>query len=69
MLPYPQSEKIDRDYMQQLLFSLEEYFHNTFSRNRDVVIDPKTRLVLVSPNGTKYRVVVNNDGTLTTQPA
>jgi FtsP/CotA-like multicopper oxidase with cupredoxin domain len=69
MLPYPQNERIDRDYMQQLLFSLEEHFRGTFFRNQDVVIDPKTRFILVSPNGTRYRVVVNNDGTLTTQPA
>jgi len=69
MLPYPQNERIDHNYIRQLLFSLEELFRSSFSRNQDVIIDPKTRLILVSPNGTKYSVVVNNDGTLTTQPA
>jgi hypothetical protein len=38
-------------------------------RNSDVYIVGGTRLILVSPNGTKYSVVVANDGTLSTEAA
>lgn len=36
---------------------------NSFKRNQDVEV--RTRLILASPNGTRYQVTVSNLGVLT----
>jgi hypothetical protein len=38
-----------------------------YRKDADLLINPQVRLVLVSPNGTRYRVKVDNNGVLSTE--
>lgn len=65
-LPNP-PDKYEKDYFQRLLGRLEWLLNFVYFRDRDVIIEPKTRFILVAPNGNKYAVKVTNEGNLFTE--
>jgi hypothetical protein len=67
MLPSPRENRIDREYIQNLVLKLEEILQRVYRKDADLLINPQVRLVLVSPNGTRYRVKVDNNGVLSTE--
>lgn len=61
-LPKP-SEKYSRDDQARLQATLEQADAANHKRGRDVEINPG-RLILTSPDGTRWSVTVSNAGTL-----
>jgi hypothetical protein len=61
-LPTPSIQYSEKDQAQtRNILELED--RNNHKRNRDVEIGT-SRLILTSPNGTRYRITVSNAGTL-----
>jgi hypothetical protein len=61
-LPTPSLQYSEKDQVQtRNILELED--RNNHKRNRDVEIGT-SRLILTSPNGTRYKVEVSNAGTL-----
>jgi hypothetical protein len=61
-LPTPSIQYSEKDQAQtRNILELED--RNNHKRNRDVEIGA-SRLILTSPNGTRYRITVSNAGTL-----
>lgn len=63
-LPNPPSSYVQSD-QQELRRQVELSDQQNHKRNRDVEIGT-ARLILTSPNGTRYALVVSNTGTLST---
>lgn len=61
-------EDYDKNYLNYLISEIEYQTGITFNKGERIQINggDATELVLVSPNGTKYKVSVANDGTLST---
>ena len=61
-------EDYDKNYLNYLISEIEYQTGMTFNKGERIQINggDATELVLVSPNGTKYKVSVANDGTLST---
>lgn len=59
----PASERYDPREQNSMRALIEREDLNSFKRNQDVEI--RTRLILASPNGTRYQVTVSNLGILT----
>lgn len=66
ILPNP-PDSFKKEYFQLLLEKIESLFRFVYFKDRDMIVEPNTRLILVSPNGNKYAVKVANDGTLFTE--
>ena len=62
VVPVPR-EKYDRELMTQAfrVFSLE--FGETYTKGQDLEI-PDARLILKSPNGTRWSITVSNSGVI-----
>ena len=58
--------KFDSDYQNYLVSEIEYRDGLSFKKGERIEVGggDQTELVLVSPNGTKYKVSVANDGTL-----
>lgn len=58
----------DKNYLNYLISEIEYQTGITFNKGERIQIGggDATELVLVSPNGTKYKVSVADNGTLTT---
>jgi|TARA_X000001382_G_scaffold128153_1_gene117216 uncharacterized cupredoxin-like copper-binding protein len=58
--------KFDSDYQNYLVSEIEYRDGLSFKKGERIQVGggDQTELVLVSPNGTKYKVSVANDGTL-----
>jgi len=58
----------DKNYQNYLVAELEYQSGLTFNKGERVEVNggDQTELVLVSPNGTKYKISVDNSGNLTT---
>ena len=63
-LPFPPAD-YNRDTEAQRNLILEQADAKTFKRDADIEIKTPQRLILVSPNGTKWKITVDNSGTLT----
>ena len=61
-------EDYDKNYLNYLISEIEYQTGMTFNKGERIQINggDSTELVLVSPNGTKYKVSVADDGTLST---
>ena len=61
-------EDYDKNYLNYLISEIEYQTGMTFNKGERIQINggDATELVLVSPNGTKYKVSVADDGTLST---
>lgn len=61
-------EDYDKNYLNYLISEIEYQTGMTFNKGERIQINggDATELVLVSPNGTKYKVSVANDGSLST---
>ena len=61
-------EDYDKNYLNYLISEIEYQTGMTFNKGERIQINggDATELVLVSPNGTKYKVGVADDGTLST---
>ena len=61
-------ENYDKNYLNYLISEIEYQTGMTFNKGERIQINggDATELVLVSPNGTKYKVSVADDGTLST---
>ena len=61
-------EDYDKNYLNYLISEIEYQTGMTFNKGERIQINggDATELVLVSPNGTKYKVSVTDDGTLST---
>ncbi len=55
-----QYDQLDQNMMRNII---ERDDLQNFKRNQDVEV--RTRLILASPNGTRYQIVVSNIGVLT----
>lgn len=62
-LPFPPAD-YDRNFEAQRNALIEQADAKTRKRTEDVEIKDPVRLILVSPNGTKYKLVVDNSGNL-----
>ena len=62
------SEDYDKNYLNYLISEVEYQTGITFNKGERIQINggDATELVLVSPNGTKYKVSVADNGTLST---
>jgi uncharacterized cupredoxin-like copper-binding protein len=62
------SEDYDKNYLNYLISEIEYQTGMTFNKGERIQINggDATELVLVSPNGTKYKVSVADDGSLST---
>ena len=62
------SEDYDKNYLNYLISEIEYQTGMTFNKGERIQINggDATELVLVSPNGTKYKVSVADNGTLST---
>lgn len=58
----------DKNYFSYLISELESMTGLTLSKGERIEINAgdQTELVLVSPNGTKHKLTVDNAGTITT---
>ena len=61
-------EDYDKNYLNYLISEIEYQTGMTFNKGERIQIKggDATELVLVSPNGTKYKVSVADNGTLST---
>lgn len=61
-------EDFDRNYLNYLISEIEYQTGITFNKGERILVGggDATELVLVSPNGTKYKVSVADNGTLST---
>ncbi len=61
-------EDYDKNYLNYLISEIEYQTGMTFNKGERIQINggDATELVLVSPNGTKYKVSVADNGTLST---
>ena len=61
-------EDYDKNYLNYLISEIEYQTGMTFNKGERIQINggDSTELVLVSPNGTKYKVSVADNGTLST---
>ena len=61
-------EDYDKNYLNYLISEIEYQTGMTFNKGERIQINggDATELVLVSPNGTKYKVSVTDNGTLST---
>ncbi len=61
-------EDYDKNYLNYLISEIEYQTGMTFNKGERIQINggDATELVLVSPNGTKYKVSVSDNGTLST---
>lgn len=62
------SEDYDKNYLNYLIAEIEYQTGITFNKGERILVGggDATELVLVSPNGTKYKVSVADNGTLST---
>jgi|TARA_Y100001970_G_C13587614_1_gene533899 hypothetical protein len=62
------SEQYNKDYQTYLISEIEYQTGITFNKGERIEVNGQdsTELVLVSPNGTKYKVSVDNSGNLST---
>ena len=61
-------EDYDKNYLNYLISEIEYQTGITFNKGERILVGggDATELVLVSPNGTKYKVSVADNGTLST---
>ena len=61
-------EDYDKNYLNYLISEIEYQTGMTFNKGERIQINggDATELVLVSPNGTKYKVSVADNGTIST---
>lgn len=62
-LPNPPAT-YSRDDQSQLRTELAQESQRTLKKNADIDIGTKARLFLHSPDGSRFKIVVANDGTL-----
>jgi len=67
-LPDP-SDNYDPSRERQCNAELEKADRENHKRGRDVELGQKERVIMRSADGTRWALVVNNDGTLTTSAA
>tara|TARA_B100000900_G_C20584422_1_gene718907 strand:- start:325 stop:552 length:228 start_codon:yes stop_codon:yes gene_type:complete len=62
------SEDFDKNYLNYLISEIEYQTGITFNKGERIQINggDATELVLVSPDGSKYKVTVDNSGNLST---
>jgi hypothetical protein len=62
-LPSP-PHKYDRAHAQQVLEELRRSDQENFKSGRDVRLERGERLILRSPNGTRFKITVDNAGVI-----
>lgn len=62
------SDNYDREYFNYLITEIEYQTGLNFSKGERIIVNggDNTELVLISPNGTKYKISVDDSGNLTT---
>jgi len=65
ILPNPPGAYL-QSYFAPILQQIAKLLTNSYQKNQDVELNADQRLIIVSPNGTRYEIVVDNSGTLTT---
>lgn len=68
ILPRPYSSDINTSYINNLINELEELtgFNIVKGERFEINGADSSEIVLVSPNGTKYKIVVDDNGNLST---
>lgn len=67
-LPRPYNNEVDISYVNNLISELEELTGLNLVKGERFEINgaDSSEIVLVSPNGTKYKIVVDDNGNLST---
>jgi len=67
-LPKPNGAEITRSFLLKLIDELENLTGLTFNKGERIEVNgvDSTELTLVSPNGTRYKLMVDDAGNLTT---
>lgn len=63
----PRLRGLDLHRVNDAFTRIEQAFKQTYRKGTDIEMEPDTGVILRSPNGTRYRVVVADDGTLSTE--
>ncbi len=67
-LPKPYQDQVDRTYIVNLTNEIENLTSTTLFKGERIELNgaDSSELILVSPNGTRYKLTVNDAGTLST---
>ena len=65
ILPNPPGTYLQA-YFAPVLQQIARMLTTSYQKGSDVELNADQRLIIVSPNGTRYEIVVDNSGTLST---
>lgn len=65
ILPNPPGTYL-QSYFAPILQQIAKLLTTSYQKNQDVELNSDQRLIIVSPNGTRYQIEVDNAGTLST---
>jgi len=65
ILPNPPGTYL-QSYFAPILQQIAKLLTTSYQKNQDVELNADQRLIIVSPNGTRYQIEVDNAGTLST---
>jgi hypothetical protein len=65
ILPNPPGTYLQA-YFAPVLQQIARLLTTSYQKGSDVELNADQRLIIVSPNGTRYEIVVDNSGTLST---
>lgn len=65
ILPNPPGQYM-QSYFAPVLQQIARLLTTSYQKGSDVELNSDQRLIIVSPNGTRYQITVDNSGTLST---
>ena len=65
ILPTPPGQYMQA-YFAPVLQQIARLLTTSYQKGSDVELNSEQRLIIVSPNGTRYQITVDNSGTLST---
>jgi len=63
ILPNPPGQYL-QSYFAPILQQIAKLLTSSYQKNQDVELNADQRLIIVSPDGTRYEIVVDNSGVL-----
>jgi len=65
ILPNPPGTYL-QSYFAPILQQIAKLLTTSYQKNQDVALNADQRLIIVSPNGTRYQIETDNSGNLST---
>jgi len=65
ILPNPPGTYL-QSYFAPILQQIAKLLTTSYQKNQDVELNAEQRLIIVSPNGTRYQIETDNSGNLST---